>query len=142
MKRFFAIILASVLLLTACGKQVTTHHIEDKDWQVVTVQSTQDGSILFIGNSMQEIYPDAAVLELTCRAENGKLTFTSGTQSWEGSYTRQDSGGVEATIYSLTVGDETGPAAVSVTTRQDGSAEQPLVLQLGGYSLYFAAAAS
>lgn len=52
MKRFFAIILASVLLLTACGKQVTTHHIEDKDWQVVTVQSTQDGSILFIGNSM------------------------------------------------------------------------------------------
>ena len=75
MKRFFAIILASVLLLTACGKQVTTHHIEDKDWQVVTVQSTQDGSILFIGNSMQEIYPDAAVLELTCRAENGKLTL-------------------------------------------------------------------
>ena len=127
MKRFFAIILASLLLLTACGKQVTTHHIEDKDWQVVTVQSTQDGSILFIGNSMQE---------------NGKLTFTSGTQSWEGSYTRQDSGGVEATIYSLTVGDETGPAAVSVTTRQDGSAEQTLVLQLGGYSLYFAAAAS
>ena len=61
MKRFFAIILASVLLLTACGKQVTTHRIEDKDWQVVTVQSTQDGSILFIGNSMQEIYPDAAV---------------------------------------------------------------------------------
>lgn len=142
MKRFFAIILASVLLLTACGKQVTTHRIEDKDWQVVTVQSTQDGSILFIGNSMQEIYPDAAVLELTCRAENGKLTFTSGTQSWEGSYTRQDSGGVEATIYSLTVGDETGPAAVSVTTRQDGNAEQTLVLQLGGYSLYFAAAAS
>ena len=38
--------------------------------------------------------------------------------------------------------DETGPAAVSVTTRQDGSAEQTLVLQLGGYSLYFAAAAS
>ena len=65
MKRFFAIILASLLLLTACGKQVTTHHIEDKDWQVVTVQSTQDGSILFIGNSMQEIYPDAAVRELT-----------------------------------------------------------------------------
>ena len=29
-----------------------------------------------------------------------------------------------------------------VTTRQDGSAEQTLVLQLGGYSLYFAAAAS
>ena len=33
MKRFFAIILASVLLLTACGKQVTTHHIEDKHWE-------------------------------------------------------------------------------------------------------------
>ena len=124
-----------------CGKQITTHRIEDKDWQVVTVQSTQDGSILFIGNSMQEIYPDAAVIELTCRAENGKLTFTSGMQSWEGSYTRQDSGGVEATIYSLTVGDETGPAAVSVTTYLDGSAEQTLVLQLGGYSLYFTAVA-
>ena len=32
--------------------------------------------------------------------------------------------------------------AVSATTRQDGSAEQTLVLQLGGYSLYFTAAAS
>ena len=106
------------------------------------MQSNQVCRILFIGISFKEIYPDAAVIELTCRAENGKLTFTSGTQSWEGSYTRQDSGGVEATIYSLTVGDETGPAAVSVTTYLDGSAEQTLVLQLGGYSLYFAAAAS
>ena len=141
MKRFFAIILASVLLLTACGKQVTTHRIEDKDWQVVTVQSTQDGSILFIGNSMLEIYPDAAVIELTCRAENGKLTFTSGTQSWSASYALQKSDD-NAAIYTVTIEDETGPAAVSVTTYQDGQAEQTLVLQLGGYSLYFAAAAS
>lgn len=142
MKRILAVAFACVLLLTGCGSQGTTHHIEDKDWQVVTVQSNQDGQVLFIGDTMREIYPDAAVLELTCRAENGKLTFTSGTQSWEGSYTQQDSGGVEATIYSFTVGDETGPAAVSVTTRQDGSAEQTLVLQLGGYSLYFTATAS
>lgn len=141
MKQFFAIILVSVLLLTACGKQVTTHRIEDKDWQVVTVQSTQDGSILFIGNSMLEIYPDAAVIELTCRAENGKLTFTSGTQSWSASYALQKSDD-NAAIYTVTIEDETGPAAVSVTTYQDGQAEQTLVLQLGGYSLYFAAAAS
>ena len=140
MKQFFAIILVSVLLLTACGKQVTTHRIEDKDWQVVTVQSTQDGSILFIGNSMLEIYPDAAVIELTCRAENGKLTFTSGTQSWSASYALQKSDD-NAAIYTVTIEDETGPAAVSVTTYQDGQAEQTLVLQLGGYSLYFTAAA-
>ena len=38
----------------------------------------------------------------------------------------------------VTVGEETGPAAVSVTTYGDGRAEQTLVLQLGGYSLYFA----
>lgn len=57
MKRFFAIILASVLLLTACGKQVTTHRIEDKDWQVVTVQSTQDGSILSLGTACRRSTP-------------------------------------------------------------------------------------
>lgn len=75
MKRFFAIILASVLLLTACGKQVTTHHIEDKDWQVVTVQSTQDGSILFIGNSMRRSTPTPQSLNLTCRAEEWQAHF-------------------------------------------------------------------
>ena len=46
---------------------------------------------------------------------------------------------MEAGIYTVTVGEQSGPAAVSVTTRQDGSAEPTLVMQLGGYSLYFIA---
>ena len=105
------------------------------------IAADEDGRVLAIGDGMQEIYPEAKVITLTGTAQNGKLTFTQEEESWEGSYTLQKSDEAAA-IYSITVGDETGPAAVSATTRQDGSAEQTLVLQLGGYSLYFTAAAS
>ena len=57
MKRFFRYYSGQRIAASRLRQAVTTHRIEDKDWQVVTVQSTQDGSILFIGNSMQEITP-------------------------------------------------------------------------------------
>ena len=140
MKRILAIVLACVLL-TACGGTAPKYQLEGKTCKIVTVQSTEDGRVLAIGDGMQEIYPEAKVITLTGTAQNGKLTFNQEEESWEGSYTLQKSDEAAA-IYSITVGDETGPAAVSATTRQDGSAEQTLVLQLGGYSLYFTAAAS
>lgn len=141
MKRIIMLILAGLLLLTGCGGQEIKYRIEGKDWQIVTVQSTEDGKVIAVGESMREIYPEAEVIGLTCKAENGRLTFNMGEQSWEGSYTRTDSSGVEAAIYTVTLEGESGPAAVAATVRQDGSAEQTLVMQLSGWSLYFTAAA-
>lgn len=141
MKRIIMLILAGLLLLTGCGGQEIKYRIEGKDWQIVTVQSAEDGKVIAVGESMREIYPEAEVIGLTCKAENGRLTFNMGEQSWEGSYTRADSSGVEATIYIVTLEGESGPAAVAATVRQDGSAEQTLVMQLSGWSLYFTAAA-
>ncbi len=140
MKRILMLILAGLLLLTGCGGQEIKYRIEGKDWQIVTVQSTEDGKVIAVGETMREICPEAEVIGLTCKAENGKLTFTMDEQSWEGSYTRADSSGVEATIYTVTLDGGSGPAAVAATVRQDGSAEQTLVMQLGGWSLYFTAA--
>lgn len=143
MKRILMLILAGLLLLTGCGGQEIKYRIEGKDWQIVTVQSTEDGEdgkVIAVGETMREICPEAEVIGLTCKAENGKLTFTMDEQSWEGSYTRADSSGVEAAIYTVTLGEESGPAAVAATVYQDGSAEQTLVMQLGGWSLYFTAA--
>ena len=140
MKRILMLILAGLLLLTGCGGQEIKYRMEGRDWQIVTVQSTEDGKVIAVGETMREICPEAEVIGLTCKAENGKLTFTMGEQSWEGSYTRADSSGVEAAIYTVTLGEESGPAAVAATVRQDGSAEQTLVMQLGGWSLYFSAA--
>lgn len=141
MKKLFALILVTVLLLTGCGTPAAQKYfIEGKDWQVVTVQSTADGRVLFIGDGRQDAYPDAEVIALSCKAEGGRLTFTTADQAHEGSYSLQQSDD-NAAIYTVTVGEETGPAAVSVTTYEDGRAEQTLVLQLGGYSLYFAPAA-
>ena len=141
MKKLFALILAIILLLPGCGTPAPKYYIEGKDWQIVTVQSAQDGAVLAIGESLHESYPEAEVIGLTCQAEGGRLTFTMADQSWSASYALQKSDD-NAAIYTVTIEDETGPAAVSVTTYQDGQAEQTLVLQLGGYSLYFAAAAS
>ncbi len=140
MKKLFALILVIILLLPGCGTPAPKYYIEGKDWQIVTVQSTQDGAVLAVGGSLHESYPEAEVLGLTCKAEGGKLTFTMADQSWSASYALQKSDD-NAAIYTVTAEDETGPAAVSVTTYQDGQAEQTLVLQLGGYSLYFTAAA-
>lgn len=140
MKKLFALILVIILLLPGCGTPAPKYYIEGKDWQIVTVQSTQDGAVLAVGESLHESYPEAEVIGLTCKAEGGRLTFTMADQSWSASYALQKSDD-NAAIYTVTIEDETGPAAVSVTTYQDGQAEQTLVLQLGGYSLYFTAAA-
>lgn len=136
----FALILVIILLLPGCGTPAPKYYIEGKDWQIVTVQSTQDGAVLAVGESLHESDPEAEVIGLTCKAEGGRLTFTMADQSWSASYALQKSDD-NAAIYTVTIEDETGPAAVSVTTYQDGQAEQTLVLQLGGYSLYFTAAA-
>ena len=140
MKKLFALILVIILLLPGCGTPAPKYYIEGKDWQIVTVQSAQDGTVLAVGESLHESYPEAEVIGLTCKAEGGRLTFTMADQSWSASYALQKSDD-NAAIYTVTAEDETGPAAVSVTTYQDGQAEQTLVLQLGGYSLYFTAAA-
>lgn len=142
MKKLFALILAVVLLLTGCGTPAAAqkYFIEEKDWQVVTVQSAEDGRVLWVGEGAQTLYPEAGLLALTCKAEGGRLVFTTADQTHEGSYALQQSDD-NAAIYTVTVGEETGPAAVSVTTYGDGRAEQTLVMQLGGYSLYFAPAA-
>lgn len=140
MKKLFALILVIILLLPGCGTPAPKYYIEGKDWQIVTVQSTQDGAVLAVGESLHESYPEAEVIGLTCKAEGGRLTFTMADQSWSASYALQKSDD-NAAIYTVTIEDETGPAAVSVTTYQDGQAEQTLVLQLAGYSLYFTAAA-
>lgn len=142
MKKLFALILAVVLLLPGCGTPAAAqkYFIEGKDWQVVTVQSAEDGRVLWVGEGAQALYPEAGLLTLTCKAEGGRLVFTTADQTHEGSYTLQQSDD-NAAIYTVTVGEETGPAAVSVTTYGDGRAEQTLVMQLGGYSLYFAPAA-
>lgn len=142
MKKLFALILAIVLLLPGCGTPAAAqkYFIEGKDWQVVTVQSVEDGRVLWVGEGAQTLYPEAGLLTLTCKAEGGRLVFTTADQTHEGSYALQQSDD-NAAIYTVTVGEETGPAAVSVTTYGDGRAEQTLVLQLGGYSLYFAPAA-
>lgn len=141
MKKLFALILAVVLLLPGCGTPAAQKYfIEEKDWQVVTVQSVEDGRVLWVGEGAQTLYPEAGLLTLTCKAEGGRLTFTTAGQTHEGSYALQQSDD-NAAIYTVTVGEETGPAAVSVTTYGDGRAEQTLVMQLGGYSLYFAPAA-
>lgn len=140
MKKLFALILVIILLLPGCGTPAPKYYIEGKDWQIVTVQSAQDGAVLAVGESLHESYPEAEVIGLTCKAEGSRLTFTMADQSWSASYALQKSDD-NAAIYTITIEDETGPAAVSVTTYQDGQAEQTLVLQLGGYSLYFTAAA-
>lgn len=142
MKKLFALILVTVLLLTGCGTPAAAqkYFIEGKDWQVVTVQSAEDGRVLWVGEDAQALYPEAGLLTLTCKAEGGRLVFTTADQTHEGSYALQQSDD-NAAIYTVTVGEETGPAAVSITTYGDGRAEQTLVMQLGGYSLYFAPAA-
>ena len=141
MKQILPILFAvGMILLAGCGSnRVSAYRIEEKDWEIALVQSAADGTALAVGDSWQEGFPEATQITLACAAKEGKLTLTDPQQSREGSYARQDSSGVEAGIYTVTVGEQSGPAAVSVTTRQDGSEEPTLVMQLGGYSLYFIA---
>lgn len=134
-----AVVIAVAASLTACRTE--EYVVENHDWQFKFAQSSETGEVIFCSEEFAEGFPDAKIMEMTAKAENGKLIATDGENEiilvW---YTVEKAVPGESTIYDIA--DENGIkgyASVGKTTYADGSAEYTLIISFEGRAFYFKA---
>ena len=138
---FFVLLFVLILTLTACGNDAIK--IEDYEWKMRTVISTDieladsDAIVLAVGEK-DELYPDAKIIDLTLVAKDGKLTVTDATnnKTYNGTYSIEDTT-PDGTNYRVTIDGKEGFATVAMTEYYEGDDEPTLPINLGDYSLYF-----
>lgn len=134
-----AVVIAVAASLTACRTE--EYVVENHDWQFKFAQSSETGEVIFCSEEFAEGFPDAKIMEMTAKAENGKLIATDGENEiilvW---YTVEKAVPGESTIYDIA--DENGikgNASVGKTTYVDGSDEYTLIISFEGRAFYFKA---
>lgn len=135
-----AVILTVAASLTAC--QTEEYVVENHDWQFKFAQSSETGEVIFCSEEFAEGFPDAKIMEMTAKAENGKLIATDGENEMVFTYAVEKAVPGESTIYDIA--DENGikgNASVGKTTYADGSAEYTLIISFEGRAFYFKAPA-
>lgn len=134
---FFALIF---LLFTGCeniGKNIP--EIDSYIWQVKTVQTSENnGEVIACSPEKYYIYKSAKQIDLTCKAEKGKLTITDSTnnKTYEGTYKKTNKA-VDGVIYEINIEGKKGYAASGITTYSDGSSENVFNMSIDDYSLSF-----
>lgn len=133
-----AVILTVAASLTACRTE--EYVVENHDWQFKFAQSSETGEVIFCSEEFAEGFPDAKIMEMTAKAENGKLIATDGENEMVFTYAVEKAVPGESTIYDIA--DENGikgNASVGKTTYADGSAEYTLIISFEGRAFYFKA---
>lgn len=137
----FILVLTMLMSLCACG--AGTVKIEDYEWKMRTVMSNDieladsDDIVIAVGE-LDEIYPNAKIVNLTLTAKDGKITVTDATnnKTYEGTYSI-DGKTSEGTIYSVTIDEKSGYATADMTKHYNGADEPTLTINLGECSIYF-----
>ena len=140
--KIILLLLSLSLLLCSCGTEKLS--IEDYEWKMSAVMRGNDGVtadtadfIVCVGEA-DEVYPEAKIVELTLKAENGVITvedFTNG-KTYTGTY-KVTAKTPKGTDYELVINGQTGYAAVAPTTYYSGTEVPTLPINFGEYSLYF-----
>ena len=133
-----AVVIAVAASLTACRTE--EYVVENHDWQFKFAQSSETGEVIFCSEEFAEGFPDAKIMEMTAKAENGKLIATDGENEMVFTYAVEKAVPGESTIYDIA--DENGikgNASVGKTTYADGSAEYTLIISFEGRAFYFKA---
>ena len=136
------LLLVFVFVFSACGSDVMA--IEDYEWKMRTVMSgniemeqNEDSLIVAVGE-LDELYPNAKIVDLTLIAKDGKITVKDATnnETYAGTYKVQQKT-PKGTDYEITINGQDGYATVAPTEYYDGSEIPTLPINLGEYSLYF-----
>ena len=115
MKRMILFIFMTLFLFAGCNSR-ETHQIDDYIWEMISIQSIDEGGeIVAHGSTATGVLETDVQKELICRAKNGILTLTDKTA------------------------DKTsdGTAVAAHTTYADGSREPTLIIITDGYVLNF-----
>ena len=130
------------IVLSSCGTEKLS--IEDYEWEMSAVMRGGDGVtadtadfIVCVGEE-DEVYPEAKIVDLTLKAENGVITvedFTNG-KTYTGTY-KVTAKTPKGTDYELVINGQTGYATVAPTKYYSGREVPTLPINMGEYSLYF-----
>lgn len=142
MKKLLLIGLVILLLagMTGCSKEETVK-IEEHDWNLTFVLSSEDGRVLGCAPKHYEAHKeDESVkeIDLDCVVSDGKYTIVDVTNNTEysGTYEIMEED-KESVIYTLTSEEGTGMAVTSITKGDDGSRTPTLILSIDGYDINF-----
>lgn len=136
-KVIMIVMCAIVLVFTAsCGSDVP--EIDGYTWEMHSVQAGSDGRYIACSPSFSDGNPDAVVLELECKADNGKLTLKnlSDDKSYEGTY-RILSSDIKSNTYEIVFGEVTGYAVCAMTEYHDGSEKPTFIINIDEKAINF-----
>lgn len=132
------------LVLSSCGVQKLA--LEDFEWKMRTVMRNADAAgtdidtddFVYAVGEADELYPNARIIDLTLKADNGKITVTDATNGKEyyGTY-KISAKTPKGTDYELVIDGISGYATVAPTEYYNGTSQPTLPINLGDYSLYF-----
>ena len=142
MKKLLLTSLVILLLagMTGCSKEETVK-IEEHDWNLTFVLSSEDGRVLGCVPEHYEAHKeDESIkeIDLDCVASDGKYIIVDVTNNTEynGTYEIMEED-KESVIYTLNSEDGTGMAVTSITKGDDGSRTPTLILSIDGYDINF-----
>lgn len=125
---------------TGCSKEETVK-IDEHDWNLTFVLSSEDGRVLGCAPEHYEAHKEdenIKEMNLDCVVSDGKYTITDVTNNTEysGTYKVMEEN-KDSVIYSLTSEEGTGIAVTSITKGDDGSRTPTLIISMDGYDLNF-----
>ena len=113
-----------LLFLCSCSRENKVS-IEDFSWNLETAFNENGEALEFN--------------EVILKAKNGELCIKTSEESYEGKYynAKKDP---RAIIYEIEIGNEKGLASVSFTYYEKEENKPTLVINIGGYAMYFSKA--
>ena len=149
MKRRLIKIIASALILVICLSLVScTNKLkidsEEMKWQLVVVTSDKTGEVVYCSAEHKIYYADAKVINLSCRASDGKIIITDKKTDigYLGAYTVISEGKQSSYSIAMTSDGERieGSAEITKTKLHNDSFEYNLIIVIDGYTLNFKSA--
>ncbi len=137
MKKVITSIIAIMFLFVGCSNINNAQNIEDYEWELNIVQSS-DGQVIACNPNSQEAltYQDTKPVMLTCKAKDGILVINDLTNYnvYEANY-KQIEAKPNSTIYQIELNGEKGTCVASTTKYNDESNVPTLYIALNGYSI-------
>ena len=113
--------------------------IEDCEWKMRTIAHVEENQVVYDAvEKKDDTHQDAAVIDMTLIAKDGKITIVDATnkKTYEGTYSVM-SKNPKGRDYRIIIDGKTGHATVAMTTYIGGTQEPTLPIYLEGYSMHF-----
>ncbi len=138
-KVIYIVLIITIALFCTVGCQANVVKIEEYEWELVRVLVLENESVkIMASNEENDILDGAERVDMTLKAENGKITITDhiNNHTYLGTYERTQTT-PQSTDYTLIIDGQKGHATVAMTTYADGTQTPTLPISLGDYTLQF-----